>query len=103
MITLYDCLKEAFDTTGEDFGKMVTTLTDEELHEDISGRFRYHGGVELFSAWGEKYAYFPILGEAGGSIGWIPRNPCAEVANDLDEVKSTKAYEEDRKRGWLDA
>jgi hypothetical protein len=102
MITLYNYLKAAFEITGEDFGKMVTTLTEEELHEDISGIFREYGGI-AFSAWGEKYAYFPILGEVDGSIGWIPRNPCAEAASDQCAVSMAKGREEDRKRGWVDA
>lgn len=70
-------LKEAFKTTGDDYSKMITTLSDEELNVRFDDGF---GGTEgpPFTAWGEKYVYFPVCYDGSEWVGWAPRNPCDE-------------------------
>ena len=68
-------LKEAFENNGDDFSKMITTLTDEELIAEFDNGF---GGIEgvPFTAWGEKFVYFPICYDGTEWVGSAPRNPC---------------------------
>ena len=74
----YDMLKEQFAETGDDFSKIVTTLSDEELHRKFDTGF---GGSEgtPFTAWGEKYVYFPVVYDGSEWVGHAPRNPCDEA------------------------
>ena len=53
------------------------TSTDEEMKRKFDGGY---GGEEgsPFTAWGEKYVYFPICYDGSEWIGHAPRNPCAE-------------------------
>lgn len=70
-------LIEAFAATGDNFGTMVSTLNDEELDVQF-----YHGygaaNGKPFTAWGEKYVYFPACYDGLEWVAWAPRNPCAE-------------------------
>lgn len=78
MINWYTELKEAFASNNEDFSKMVTTLTEEELQRDFDAGY---GGSEgtPFTAWGEKYVYFPWVYDGAEGVACAPRNPCDEV------------------------
>lgn len=68
--TLRDELKAAFELANDDFTKMESTLTNEELNKND-----YFGIA--FTAWGEKNVYFPTEFRDGSeSIGYAPRNPC---------------------------
>ena len=71
----YEMLQEEFKDTGDDFDKKVCTLTDEELKKDFDSG---HGGIEgaPFTAWGEKWVYFPICSAGAESVGRAPRDPC---------------------------
>ena len=57
------------------FTEMQTTLTDDELvkffDDESVGREGLH-----FTAWGEKYVYFPVVYEGLEWVGYAPRNPC---------------------------
>jgi hypothetical protein len=66
-------LKVAFDKNGDNFNKMVTTLTDKQLNKSFD-----NGGPkgEPFTAWGEKYVYFPVCYDGAEWVGSAPRNPC---------------------------
>ena len=70
-----EMLIDTFKTTGDDFTKMKTTLTDEELTREF---YDGHGGTEgaEFTAWGEKYVYFPIQYDGAEWVGYAPRNVC---------------------------
>jgi hypothetical protein len=68
-------LKKAFEDNGDDFSKMITTLTDEELIAEFYDGFGGTEGVP-FTAWGEKFVYFPIRYDGAEWVGSAPRNPC---------------------------
>jgi hypothetical protein len=57
---------------------IASTLSD----YDMDARFDAgHGSMEgcPFTAWGEKYVYFPVVYDGSEWVGWAPRNPCDEV------------------------
>lgn len=60
-------LKEAFANNKEDYSKMVTTLTKDGLNREFDDGFGGSEG-EPFTAWGEKYVYFPVVYD--GSEWW---------------------------------
>ncbi len=68
-------LQDVFAKTGDDFSKMVTTLTDDELIKDFDNGY---GGTEGdgFTSWGENYVYFPMCYDGAEWVGHAPRNPC---------------------------
>ena len=68
-------LQEEFEKNKEDFSKMVTTLTEEEMNREFDSGY---GGTEgaYFTAWGDKYVYFPICYDGAEWVGTAPRNPC---------------------------
>jgi hypothetical protein len=71
-------LTEAFAEAGEDISKMVCTLDDAGLDKEFYPGF---GGSEgpAFTAWGEKYVYFPVVYDGSEWVGKAPRNPCDEA------------------------
>lgn len=75
--TWKNMLRIAFKENNEDFSKMETTLTEEELNTEFDSGF---GGTEgePFTAWGEKYVYFPVQYDGSERVGFAPRNPCNE-------------------------
>lgn len=77
LTTWYKLLKEAFEEVGDDFSKMVTTLTDEEIHRAFNNGWGTSEG-EPFTAWGDKYVYFPVVYDGSEWVGRAPRNPCDE-------------------------
>ena len=68
-------LKEVCEMLGEPFESLICTLSEEELEENFDSGW---GGVEgkPFTAWGEKYVYFPIVYDGSEWVGYAPRNPC---------------------------
>ena len=70
-----EMLIKVFKETGDDFEKMETTLTDEELVKEFHDGF---GGTEgaHFTSWGEKYVYFPVVYDGVEWVGYTPRNVC---------------------------
>ena len=70
-------LKEAFANNKEDYSKMVTTLTEEGLNKEFDDGYGGSEG-EPFTAWGEKYVYFPVVYDGAEWAGSAPRNPCDE-------------------------
>ena len=71
----YDMLKAIMEEDGEDFEKRVCTLDEEGLRKKFDAGF---GGSEgaPFTAWGEKWVYFPIVYDGAEWVGHAPRNPC---------------------------
>lgn len=66
------------EVAGED--KIIAcTLTDMQLIEEFDSGY---GGEEgrSFTAWGEKYVYFPICYDGAEWVGSAPRNPCDEAS-----------------------
>jgi hypothetical protein len=74
----YVDLKELMESKGDDFDKRICTLTEEQLRVEFDDGY---GGVEgePFTAWGEKYVYFPICYDGSEWVGCAPRNPCDEA------------------------
>ena len=59
---------------------IACTLTDKELIVDFNDGFGRSEG-EPFTAWGEKYVYFPVVYDGAEWIGKAPRNPCDEATD----------------------
>lgn len=80
MATWYEMLKEAMFEDGENFEKKVCTLTDAGLLEEFNSGY---GGSEgaPFTAWGDKWVYFPLVYDGAEWVGHAPRNPC-DIAMD---------------------
>ncbi len=57
---------------------IACTLTEEELLQKFDAGF---GGSEgkPFTAWSEKYVYFPIVYDGAEWVGKAPRNLCDEA------------------------
>ena len=69
--------KEIKETAGED--KIIAcTLTDEELDVEFNEGFGSSQG-NPFTAWSEKYVYFPVVYDGAEWVGCTPRNPCDEA------------------------
>lgn len=75
MTTWYEELKKAMQDDGEDFEKRVCTLDDDGLRREFDADY---GGTEgqPFTAWREKWVYFPICYDGAEWVGHAPRNPC---------------------------
>ena len=68
-------LEREFKRNNDDFSKMVTTLTEEEMSTEF---YSGHGGTEgvPFTTWGENFVYFPVFYDGFEWVGSAPRNPC---------------------------
>lgn len=71
-------LQKACENTGDNFDTLVTTLTENEMNRKFESGY---GGTRgrPFTAWGEKYVYFPICYDGAEWVGYAPRNPCDEA------------------------
>lgn len=66
---------------GED--KIIScTLTEDELRKEFNEGYGMHEG-EAFTAWGEKYVYFPIVYDGAEWVGKAPRNPSDEATEHM--------------------
>ena len=57
---------------------IACTLTDEEMDIEFSNGFGCSEG-KPFTAWSEKYVYFPVVYDGAEWVGRAPRNPCKQV------------------------
>lgn len=71
----YKMLKEKMEADGEDFEKRICTLDEQALHVTFNAGYGLPEG-EPFTAWGEKWVYFPIEYDGSESVGHAPRHPC---------------------------
>jgi len=74
----HSMLKEAFKRNKDDYSKMVTTLSPEQLMRKFDTGYGGHRGAP-FTAWGDKYVYFPLVYDGAEWVGCAPRNPCDEA------------------------
>ena len=58
--------------TGDSFETITTTLTDEQLDKEFDAGY---GGGEPFTAWSEKFVYFPACYDGAEWIAYVSRNP----------------------------
>jgi len=76
IVTWGELLLENLAETGD---KLVyCTLSTEELNKEFDCGFGGSSGKE-FTAWGERYVYFPVVYDGAEWIGKTPRNPCDET------------------------
>jgi len=65
-------------------GDIIThcTLTSQELCKEFDAGY---GGSEgkTFTAWSEKYVYFPVVYDGAEWVGRAPRNVCDEVTDHM--------------------
>ena len=57
---------------------LATTLTEAELDIPFSSGYGCSEG-KPFTAWSEKYVYFPVVYDGSEWVGSAPRNPCGEA------------------------
>lgn len=74
-MTWKEGLQHAFKENGEDFSKMVSTLSEDELNIEFDDGYGLKEGIP-FTAWGKKFVYFPICYDGSEWVGSAPRNPC---------------------------
>lgn len=74
-ISWKEMLIDAFEQTGDDFNNLKTTLSEEELEVKFDSGY---GGSEgkAFTAWGDKFVYFPVVYDGSEWVGYAPRNIC---------------------------
>ena len=73
-------LRKACKQTGDNFAQLKTTMTPDEMAKPFDSGFGRTEGCS-FTAWGEKYVYFPIGYDGAERVGWVPRNPCDEASD----------------------
>lgn len=69
--------KEMINEKAGDDEIIACTLTEYELRREFDAGPGRHKG-ECFTAWGEKYVYFPVVYDGAEWVGKAPRNPCKE-------------------------
>lgn len=74
----------------ESWKEMLTELVEAKKDRIVDWTFKDgeelvkfdtgYGGTEgcAFTAWGEKYVYFPVCYDGSEWVGYAPRNPCEE-------------------------
>lgn len=72
----FDALKELFKETGDDFSKMICTISKKKLKIKFNNGFGVRVEGEPFTAWGENFVYFPLCYDGSARVGFAPRNPC---------------------------
>ena len=75
MATWRKLLQKAVDETGDAYTE--TTLSEKDLDRKFSDGYGGSQG-KPFTAWGDKYVYFPVVYDGAEWVGWAPRNPCDE-------------------------
>lgn len=75
MNSWYEMLKEKMEDDGEDFEKRICTLDETALRVEFDSSVGSIEGAK-FTAWGEKWVYFPLMYDGSESVGHAPRYPC---------------------------
>ena len=78
MVCWHDLLKQAFAENKEKFSEMKCTLSRKEMHRMFDDGYGTPEGTP-FTAWGERYVYFPVCYDGAEWVGCAPRNPCKEA------------------------
>lgn len=71
----YEMIKDLCVETGDSFENLVCTLSEDEMKMEFDIDYGREEG-KPFTAWGEKYVYFPICYDGFEWVGFAPRNPC---------------------------
>ncbi|CAB5224175.1 hypothetical protein UFOVP387_38 [uncultured Caudovirales phage] len=75
MVSWKEMLIDAFKETGDNFNNLKTTLSKEELEVKFDSGYGSSQGI-YFTAWGDKYVYFPVVYDGSEWVGFAPRNIC---------------------------
>lgn len=67
---------------GDTVEGLTCTLTDEELDTSFDAGFGWSQG-KPFTAWGDKYVYFPVVYDGAEWVGSAPRHPNNEATDHL--------------------
>lgn len=70
--------RELIQAAAEGDKIIACTIPNEKLDEEFGG---YLGFGRPFTAWSEKYVYFPVVYDGAEWVGRAPRNPCDEATN----------------------
>jgi len=75
MTTWRQEILQQMEKDGEHPISLICTLTDAQLDTKFDSGY---GGVNglPFTAWGERWVYFPLSYDGGEWVGHAPRNPC---------------------------
>jgi hypothetical protein len=73
-------LVEACNESGDRFDDLEMTLTDEQLDQKFDAGYGVPDGCG-FTAWSDKYVYFPACYDGSEWVDWVPRNPCNIITN----------------------
>jgi len=57
------------------------TLHEELLDREFDNNLWCEPDWTGFTAWGERYVFFPCLYDCNVWVGYVPRNPCDEETN----------------------
>ena len=76
MANWYKMLEDEFALNGDVFADMICTRTEDELKEEFDPGYGREEG-KPFTAWGEKYVYFPVCYDGSEWVSSVPRNPCS--------------------------
>ncbi len=74
--------KEKIDDASDGDKIISCTLTDKELLVEFHDSFGCSEG-KSFTAWGEKYVYFPVVYDGAEWVGKAPRDPCDEATEHM--------------------
>lgn len=70
--------REEIAATADGDAIIACTLTDEELDAIFNAGYGEVNG-KPFTAWSDRYVYFPICYDGSEWVGRAPRNPCNEA------------------------
>jgi hypothetical protein len=72
--TWWKLIADAVSETGD--AVVASTMSDAKMDEPFQ-QFSYLGAAAFqFTAWGERYVYFPVQYDGTKWVGYAPRNPC---------------------------
>lgn len=69
-------LQEACEKTGDDYSSLITTLSVHDLNLMFDNNKYGEIKGNPFTAWSNKYVYFPVVYDGLEWVGYAPRNPC---------------------------
>lgn len=70
--------KEMIKEVAGDDEIIACTLTEDGLLREFNAGYGTSKG-DAFTAWSERYVYFPVVYDGAEWVGRAPRNPCDEA------------------------
>lgn len=76
MTSWAELLKKATELNSDE-GRLQHTMSDDDLVRKFdSGLGVGEFTAPPFTAWSDKWVYFPLAYDGSVYVGWAPRNPC---------------------------